>query len=231
MILALETSTQLGSVAFVEKGQLLWEKSSPRQKSHSETINLFIQEGLQKLGRTLNEISTVAIGQGPGSFTGIRVAGNIGKTLSYSLNIPLICFDSLTLLAAQVQDKSLPVLSIINAYKNMVYYGFYSVKEGQIPQALAGPHAIPVKNIHEILKHGPFYVCGDGFEVYRAYFEKSFLDLARRESSPQDFPLASTLGFLAEKRTATLDWKSYLPLYIRASEAEETAKGIVFTPL
>ena len=231
MILALETSTQIGSVAFVEKGRVLWETSSTRQKSHSETINVFIQDGLKNLGRSMNDISCVAIGQGPGSFTGIRVAGNVGKTLSYSLQIPFVTVDSLTILAAQVQDKSLPVLSIINAYKNMVYYGFFDVQSSESPQALSGPHVVPVKNIQEILKFGPFHVCGDGFETYKPYFEKSFLDLARRESSPQDFPLASTLGLLAEKKTATLDWKSYLPLYIRASEAEETQKGIVFIPL
>ena len=231
MILALETSTQLGSVAFVEKGRILWETSSARQKSHSETANVFINEGLKALGKSLKDISCVAIGQGPGSFTGIRVAGNIGKTLCYSLQIPFVIVDLLTILAAQVEQKNKPVLSIINAYKNMVYYGFYDVQQGPVPKTLAGPHVVPVKNIQDILKFGAFTVCGDGFETYKAYFDKNFLNLAHRESHPKDFPQASTLGLIAENKTPTLDWKSYLPLYIRASEAEETKKGIVFTPL
>ncbi len=237
MILALETSTQWGSVALVHQGKVLAEEISDRQKSHSELINAMVERTLAKAGVQFSDLTLVATGFGPGSFTGIRVAGNVAKSISYTLNIPLFALDSLFLLAAQAksqaQEHKVPVLSMINAYKNMVYYGLYNL-QNDIPEALIPAAVVPVRNLEQVITQEKFLVVGDGFQTYSKYFPSGFTQKIRRPNHPQDYPLASTLGQLAEtlsKKHPTLDWKSFLPLYLRASEAEENLKGILFTPL
>jgi N6-L-threonylcarbamoyladenine synthase/tRNA threonylcarbamoyladenosine biosynthesis protein TsaB len=240
-VLALETSTLMGGAALIVDGKVVAEEISLRQKTHSENINPFIEFCLTKAGLTLPEIDVFAVGQGPGSFTGIRVAANAGKTFSYSYNKPLVSIDSLMLLAAQASfafgfggpgPSTKPVVSMINAYKNMVYLGIFDCS-GDEPKYIKGPDAIPVRELKNHITQ-ECVVVGDGWEAYHGYFPAELSKLLLRHADLPDHPLAKTLGLLAEaraKRGQTLDWKSYIPLYIRASEAEETKKGILISPL
>lgn len=231
-VLAMETSTLLGGVAVIVNGQVVAEESSLRQKSHSENINPFVERCLQKARLNLDEIDLFAVGQGPGSFTGIRVAANAGKTYSYCFNKPLVTIDSLMLLAHQARKQKLPVLSIINAYKNMVYLGLFDVNKEE-PIYLKGPEAVPVRDLKNII-HQDCLVVGDGWDAFHEYFPEELKSKLHRLPEFPDHPLAATLGLMAEargKKGQTLDWKSFVPLYIRASEAEETKKGVMITPL
>src|SRR5437868_5671072 len=114
-ILSLETSTLMGSAALSIDGKVIIEKSSRRQKSHSEVLNGFVDEILKSASLKLSDMDCFAVGQGPGSFTGIRIAGNIGKTFAYVYQKPMVSIDSLTLLAAACA-RDLPILAMINAY-------------------------------------------------------------------------------------------------------------------
>lgn len=230
--LAMETSTQLGGVAVIKDGQVLATESSLRQKSHSEVLNRFVQNCLENSGLSLQDIDVFAVGQGPGSFTGIRVAANAGKGFSYIYNKPLVTLDSLVLLAAAVKTK-MPVLSIINAYKNMVYLGLFDIQKGPEPVYLQGPTAVPVQKLSSLITQDVLVV-GDGYETYQEYFPEELKKKMHRDPQFADHPLAETLGLLAENRAKnnqTIEWNSFVPLYIRASEAEETKKGIVISPL
>lgn len=231
-VLALETSTLLGSVAIIEDKKVVAEAASLRQNSHSEIINSYVDDCLKKNNLTLADIDVFAAGQGPGSFTGIRVAVNAAKSYSFCYNKPIISLDSLYLLAASVQDKSYPVLAMINAYKNMVYYGLFNVA-GEFPEYIQGPGVIPVQQLAKIVKQ-EVLVIGDGFAAYKDYLPKEISPLLRHKSEVVDYPQAKTLGLHAERLISlgqTFDWKSLIPLYIRASEAEENKRGIVFIPL
>lgn len=250
-ILAMETSTQLGSVCLFENRKLLSERRSENQRAHSDFLNLAIEEVLTENSLTLRDIDLFATGIGPGSFTGIRIALNAAKTFSYIFKRPLVAIDSLTLLAhgsrngedeqGTQAERECPVLTLINAYKNMTYTSLYQFKSSGWTQ-LREAEAVGVKDLAEWLSTSPLTknftplkVVGDGYNTYLPFFEASLLEkLVRPKDSSFDFPLASTLGQLAytlfiEKQT--IDWKMLRPLYIRASEAEETKRGLVFTPL
>lgn len=231
-ILAMETSTLVGGVAVVVNGQIVAEESSLRQKSHSENISPFIDHCLKKAQLSLDDIDVFAVGQGPGSFTGIRIAANAGKTFAYSYSKPLVTIDSLMLLAYQARSSARPVLAIINAYKNMVYLGLFDVSMEE-PMYLKGPEAIPVRELSQHIQ-SECLVVGDGWEAYQEYFPEELRQKMVRDPQFSDYPLATTLAIMAEKRALrgqTLDWNSFVPLYIRASEAEETKKGILISPL
>lgn len=230
-ILALDSSTLMGSAALVIDGKVIGEKASNRQKSHSEVLNSFVEELLTEAKISLSEIDCFAVSKGPGSFTGLRIAGNIGKTFSYVYNKPMVAIDSLTLLAAKC-PREWPVFSMINAYKNMVYYGLFK-KQAGLPEFIHGPSVIPVKSLADIIKEKCLAV-GDGYTTYEPYLAPEVKSLLIRDNSVADQPMASTLGILATEhihRGLTLDWKSFVPLYIRASEAEENKRGIFIPSL
>lgn len=231
-ILAMETSTLLGGVAVVIDGKVAAEETSLRQKSHSEIISPFVANCLEKAQLKLEDIDVFAVGQGPGSFTGIRVAANAGKSFAYAYSKPMVTIDSLMLLAQQAKGCGKPVLAIINAYKNMVYLGLFDVS-GEEPKYLKGPEAIPVRDLKNQI-HTDCLVVGDGWEAYHEYFPEELKQKFSRDEKYPDQALPSTLGIMAEaraKKGQTLDWNLFVPLYIRASEAEETKKGILISPL
>ncbi|MBC7371505.1 MAG: tRNA (adenosine(37)-N6)-threonylcarbamoyltransferase complex dimerization subunit type 1 TsaB [Bdellovibrionaceae bacterium] len=233
IVLAMDTSTLLGGVAVIKDGQVLSVESSLRQKSHTEIISPFVESCLASAGFKLSDIDIFAVGQGPGSFTGIRVAANAGKSFAYAYGKPMVTIDSLVLLASAVHESKLPVLSIINAYKNMVYLGLFDLVEGQEPRYRHGPIAIPVRELSTLIKE-KVLVVGDGFDTYREYLSEDFKKFLVRDSEYSDYPTAETLGLLAERRALahqTIEWNSFIPLYIRASEAEESKRGIIISPL
>ena len=231
-ILSLETSTTTGGVAITIDGKTVASKSSLRQRSHSEILNPYIDQCLEQCQLQLQDIDVFAVGKGPGSFTGIRVASNAAKSFSYCYNKPLVAVDSLTLLAHPALGNSLPVLAMINAYKNMVYFGLFDLS-GEEPRYLKGPMAVPVRELSAHVS-SDCLVVGDGWTEFNAYFPDALKDRLIRIPELSDEPSATTLGQIATLRALrgqTIDWKSFVPLYIRASEAEETKKGILISPL
>lgn len=231
-ILALETSTLLGGAAIIVDGKIVAEESSMRDRSHSEVLNGFVEDCLKKSNLQLSEIDVFATGQGPGSFTGIRVSANAAKSYAYSFQKPMVAIDTLTLLAKQAGPRPQPILTIINAYKNMVYWGLFTGKSDE-PEFITGPKVVPVRDLSSLIT-SEVLVIGDGYLDYESYFPEDLKSKMLRDSEIPDFPSAGTLGLMAEKsaeKGQTLDWNSFTPLYIRASEAEEKKQGILIQPL
>lgn len=232
-VLALETSTQRGGAAVIVDGKVVATRTSDRQRSHSELLHVFVDECLAQAGLRLSDIDLFAIGEGPGSFTGIRVAANAGKTYAAATGKNLIAVNSLEQLAVQVQDRSRPVLALLNAYKNLVYYALYEFSaDGTIVEKI-GPSVGSVDELDSIIVQNTT-AAGDGFNVYREFFSSSLKSKLVREAEPQDFPTPGTLGLRAEiltKQGRVFDWKAFVPLYLRASEAEENRRGVLFKPL
>lgn len=228
-ILALESSTSVGGAALWAEGQVVGEELSATQRAHSEVLNVFVEKLLRDNSLTLSQIDGFAVGQGPGSFTGIRVASNAGRTFAYLQNKPLITIDSLTLLAEQVRGKTRPVFAMINAYKNMVYFAHYDVR-GFEPILVEGPIALPLGELGAKITRD-VTVVGDGWTLLPGWLSPEKMALLHREDGVPDEPRPSTLARVAARHFAqgrTLDWKSFSPLYLRASEAEENQRGRVF---
>ncbi|MES3037863.1 MAG: tRNA (adenosine(37)-N6)-threonylcarbamoyltransferase complex dimerization subunit type 1 TsaB [Bdellovibrionota bacterium] len=235
-ILAAETSTKRGSVALSQDGTLLGEVENLVQKSHSEVLHSFIDQLLRKNNLKISDIDIFASSTGPGSFTGLRIAGNAMKTFAFIMNKPMVAIDSLTLLAAGFPEDGI-ITPWINAYKNMVYFARFEKKNGEL-KVLEAPSAKRVQDL-ELHLDQKSWIVGDGYEVYHQYLseklKKNCLRLSTEAlASGYDYPKASTLVSLAfplAKKDQTIDWKSYKPLYIRASEAEENKSGVIFSSL
>lgn len=226
-ILALETSTAHASVAVFAKGQVLATESSMSQRTHSEFLNPAIERCLNKSGLSLSDIDVFAAGLGPGSFTGLRVAGNIAKAFSMTFQKPLVVVDSLTLMmreARRLGAKQVKILTLINAHKNMVYGTLFNEMEYEL-----GPFAWPITELNQMdfQSETPVLCVGEGFYAYEKIFSNQLRAQIVRDPNISDYPLASTLALVAAekyKNGQTIEWKSFQPLYIRASEAEENQR-------
>ncbi len=235
--LALESSTSRASVAIAKDGILLSSRASYISKKHSEFLNPAIEQCLNENNLTLNNVDLLAVSQGPGSFTGIRVSAGAAKTFAYSLNKKIFVSNSLYLLYLQNSSNTNQsnIISMINAYKNMVYFSSY-----ENGQATTAPCALTFEQVNRFImkKNKSFLIVGDGYAVYEKHISneaRSYLIRNEDKFTDSDYPTAEFLACLATKiqtnslaydlHCQTIDWKIFSPLYIRASEAEESLRS------
>lgn len=110
LILCIETATKLCSVALGRNGMLLAERNLESEKHiHAEKVNIFIEEVLREAGITMSDLNAVAVGIGPGSYTGLRIGLSAAKGLCYALRIPIIGIGTLETLvsASGIRDGAL----------------------------------------------------------------------------------------------------------------------------
>ncbi len=233
LVLAIECSTPQGSVAIVDGDRALanqiWSQSThqgPGTSQHSELVIPSIRKCLQFSNVAIKDLNLIAVGHGPGRFTGVRVAVNSARTIAYSLGIPIMCFSSLEVLAAAVPSQEENVIALFNAHKNSVYFQEFTTL-GNRYRPKASPSVHPIDNLESMIQTSSICV-GDGYTAYEKYFPESLKQKLRRKISLPDFPDAAVLGRIANQDfdpVTTLDWESVAPLYVRSSEAEEKLKA------
>jgi len=127
LILSLDTSTQNCSVALHEKGQLIAQELVSEEGSHSKALTLLIEKVMMTAGRTLTELSAVAVSNGPGSYTGLRIGLATAKGICFALDKPLICLPTLQVLASAAPNESGSLLlPLLDARRMEVYAAVYS---------------------------------------------------------------------------------------------------------
>lgn len=152
--LALDSSTQLASVAVSVQGKIIFAEECLRQKSHSEWISGALERAIATLPLSWKSLELVSLVHGPGSFTGLRVATNVARTIAYVHSLPVVSMSSLEVLGHQVEledQESILILPMINAFKNMVFYGLY-YKAREEFKTLVPPQAGEVDQLAEMLK-------------------------------------------------------------------------------
>lgn len=104
-ILSLETSTKVCSVAIHDSGRLISHQIHQVEKSHSSLLPGIVLEICNEAGLTMKDIDGVAVSEGPGSYTGLRIGISTAKGFTYSLKIPLISVPTLDILMEAVKGK------------------------------------------------------------------------------------------------------------------------------
>lgn len=127
LLLHIETATTNCSVSLAESGKLLGlkEHASP-QYSHAEELHLFIQQMMKESGKSLADLSAVAVSKGPGSYTGLRIGVSAAKGLCYALDIPLISVATLESLARHQEDQEGFIIPVLDARRMEVYSSVYT---------------------------------------------------------------------------------------------------------
>ena len=121
-ILNIETATRNCSVALAKDGEtILCKEIAEIGYSHAEKLHVFIYEILKEANIHFNEIKAIAVSQGPGSYTGLRIGISAAKGFCYALDIPLIAIDTLAILAHQVKVEEGIIIPMIDARRMEVY--------------------------------------------------------------------------------------------------------------
>jgi tRNA threonylcarbamoyladenosine biosynthesis protein TsaB len=131
LLLHLETSTKVCSVALSKNGELVALKEINEDNfSHGEKLTLFVEEVMKKGNIAFEQLSGVSVASGPGSYTGLRIGTSTAKGFCFALNIPLLAIDALESLA-EIAKKKYPesnLCPMIDARRMEVYSAIYSSK-------------------------------------------------------------------------------------------------------
>lgn len=124
IILSIETATPVCSVALHQEGKILGLYELYSEKSHSEQLSVLIEQICKQNNITLKEISAVAVSQGPGSYTGLRIGTATAKGLCFALQKPLVAVNTLEAMVWQISDwveKDALLCPMIDARRMEVY--------------------------------------------------------------------------------------------------------------
>lgn len=128
-ILNIETATKNCSVSIAKEGKtLVCNEIAEEGYSHAERLHVFIEESIKEAGITYKDLAAVAVTQGPGSYTGLRIGVSAAKGLCFALGIPLIAVDTLQSLAAQAKIESGFVVPMLDARRMEVYSAVFSAQ-------------------------------------------------------------------------------------------------------
>jgi tRNA threonylcarbamoyl adenosine modification protein YeaZ len=229
--LALETSTDVGSVAVLDDAdRVIGSRSWQREKSHSEFLTAALLACLTDAQLQPSELSQIAVDVGPGSFTGIRVAVNAARTLGFSLNKPLHVFNSLEVIAYGAQEVAsqlaLPILVLLSAQKNRLYMSQFELSSQQLV-TLQGPSVVSFENVSTLLGQRPWLCVGPGYdEGFSSWNDKTCAQL-HRSDKVSDTPSAINLAKMSVRRGEhdKMFWPQVQPLYLRPSEPEEKLRA------
>lgn len=126
-ILNIETATKNCSVAIAKNGQtILCKEIAEEGYSHAEKLHLFIENVITEAQITVHDLSAVAVSQGPGSYTGLRIGVSAAKGLCYALSIPLIAVDTMCILASQVKVDEGLIVPMLDARRMEVYSSVFT---------------------------------------------------------------------------------------------------------
>ena len=141
MILHIETSGNVCSVALGKDGILTDSLVSYEPNAHSKVLANFIDDILKRNNIKPTDLQAIAISEGPGSYTGLRIGVSIAKGMAYSLDIPLIAIDTLMLMSVDFIQKhpeiipQNPVLCpMIDARRMEVFTAFYDVELNKLSE-------------------------------------------------------------------------------------------------
>lgn len=125
-ILNIETATKNCSVSIAKDGKtIVCEEVSNLGYSHAEKLHSFIEEVLLRSNLNYKELSAIAVSQGPGSYTGLRIGVSAAKGLCFALNIPLISVDTLEVLAKKLSINEGVIVPMIDARRMEVYSAIF----------------------------------------------------------------------------------------------------------
>ncbi len=224
LILSIETATNCCSIALTSggfsdgslRGMLRFDSGV----SHSRKLLDSIDWLLKTLEMTPADLGAIAVGTGPGSFTGLRIGMATAKGLAHGTSLPLIGISSLDSAAVSVFSERL-ICVVMDARKKEVYCCFYRCRPGQVAARCSEPMVIEPERLAEEIDE-PVTMAGDGLHVYSELFKQELGE--RVEMRPWiSSPSADNIGFLAAAKLADkdfLDLDRAKPDYVRSSDAQ-----------
>lgn len=222
-ILAIETSTELASVALLREGELLVRESAGVQ-THSQSVLPLVQALLKEAGLRVQDCDALAFGSGPGSFTGVRTACGIIQGLAFASDLPVVPVVTLQAMAQACLDLhgKTDVVPLLDARMEEVYWAHYRYNgawQTIVEPALAAPQAVG-----STASMAQMVACGNGLTAYPVAFGSHvFADRLSDVAGPHAAYVAR-LALAAFLRGEAVPAKLAQPLYLRNKVALTTAE-------
>jgi tRNA threonylcarbamoyladenosine biosynthesis protein TsaB len=219
LVLGIETSTPQASVAIGSEQGVIASAVVSRGASYNEFLMPAIAFCLEQTGLGFRNLGGVAVGIGPGLFTGMRVGVGAAKALAQTLSAPIVGMTSLDLVAYEVRYSPKTICAVLDARRNQVFHAFYRSSPGGIQRMteyrVERPEQLAVgidSRPEEVL------LVGNGALLYREVFEE--ISVAEVGPMSHSFPEAKALVELSLPRMFREDYDSLFdlkPLYLRRS--------------
>lgn len=210
-ILNIETATKNCSVSLAKDGVTIGLKEIAEQNfSHAEKLHVFIADLLSENHVGFSALKAIAVSQGPGSYTGLRIGVSSAKGLCYALNIPMIAIDTLALLANKVNVDEGFIVPMIDARRMEVYTAFFNASHEKTRAIEA--EIIDESSYSEI--NDTMHLVGDGIAKFKNVLT------AEKFIFHDDviFPSAnemSAMSFNAYKKSDFVDVAYFEPYYLK----------------
>ena len=223
LILAFETTAKAASVALLADGKLLGESYQNTGLTHSQTLMVMAEDLLKQCGRTMADVTAVAVAEGPGSFTGVRIGVAAAKGLSWGGELPCYGVSTLESMALTLGIYEGYVCACMDARRNQVYNALFYVNKG-VMERVCDDRAIALADLKTELEHidGPIFLVGDGSNLTYNTLKDAVPNLIL----PPEHRMhqrASGVALAAAKKIAageSGDGTALTPNYLRLSQAE-----------
>lgn len=214
-LLAIETSTEACSVALSHHGRTI-ERSEIAPRRHAELVLPMADALLAEAGISRRQLDGIAVGRGPGAFTGVRLAVSLAQGMALGLDLPVVPVSSLAALAWDAPDNGAPVLALIDARMGEVYAGAYR-RDGVHGLLSLTPESVGAASAIELAEADAWNVIGSGWEAYRDAVRARLVE-APRWSDGARYPQARAVAELAAAEFAAghaVAPELALPVYLR----------------
>lgn len=228
-ILAIDTSTDTGSIAITDGEDVLVESILNVGKTHSETLIPSFQEMLEKTQLDIKDLDLLALTLGPGSFTGVRIGTSTVKGFALALGKPVAGISTLEALASNFPFSSLPIMPLFDARRGEIYSAMFKWENSEIKR-LSEDRAASLDDAISKIKTKTIFA-GEGLDKYGQMIKETLGDnavFAPRASWYVRASNVAALGLKSYHAGGALDLATFTPLYRRRSEAEiQMEKGLL----
>lgn len=233
-ILALETSAKSVSAAVAEEGVVLAQAYQNNGLTHSVTLMPLVDDMLRNAALTLKDIGLIAVANGPGSFTGLRIGVSAAKGLAWAQELPCCGVSTLEAMARGAADFEGLIVCAMDARRQQIYHALFR-SEGGVLTRLRDDCAIGLDAVAETLRQEslPELVVGDGGALAHRYLTEQGID-CRLASPLHRFQSAAGVALCAcerAQRGEVCSAQELQPVYLRLSQAERERleKGLPLT--
>lgn len=217
LILQIDTATEHASICLSKNGQSELSKISNDQKNHGSFLQPAIQEILSEYGIKIDQIDAVAVSNGPGSYTGLRVGLASAKGISYALQKPLILINTLQIIAISSINReehstdSNILIPMIDARRMEVFTACYNQKLEEI----TAPEAkiLDENSFQSVLDKNKIVFCGNGSVKFQNVCHHQNAQFSNVQHSAADMSILA-FNALVEKKFADLAYCE--PFYVKS---------------
>ena len=208
LVLGIETSGIRCSVAWWQKDTTLLEYNLDRKNEHAVLLATFIEKGFKELGIEPKSVTHVAVGSGPGSFTGLRIGMSYAKGFCYGYNIPLIPVTNFELLSDLEDNIKIPVYTLIEAGRGNYYVGIFNTEKSKLDQK----YLSPISQLEQLSPNVHIIVYEENSE---GYIRKFLSKTAKISDGKYSAARLCALGYYKYQRGSALELNEIEPLYLQ----------------